>query len=357
METKTPGTSFNFVTQTPGNLGETGQNRVDFQEDRFNVLIEQKGRDVIIEKSIPCPCKSKSTNQQSDCKNCSGTGWLFINPTRTKAIVQGMSISTDYKNWSELDRGTINISVKSTEELSIMDRVTVLDGESISSEVLHFSLSDKGQLFSYSCYKIKEILYSGLFLSSNQSLKKLELNKDFTFRDNKVLLNLEYSDLRQYVADYEYLEDSPSITIRYKHYPTYHILEMKRETMQSYLFSQNRDLRIDLPVSGVARKVQYIDISRPLNNTPVLDNNSITLSEEKCLSKVVELSISEPVLQFETLLLDNGISKLKSYSVFNSLGEEIQDYSLQPDNLSLTFIFENLFTGKLKLVGIPIVEE
>jgi hypothetical protein len=63
--------------------------RADFNKSDFETLIQQKGRDVVLEKAILCGCKDKQGNQQSNCKNCGGAGFLFINPKETRMIYKG----------------------------------------------------------------------------------------------------------------------------------------------------------------------------------------------------------------------------------------------------------------------------
>jgi hypothetical protein len=104
--------------------------RADFNRSDFETLIAQKGRKVIIEKSLQCPCKGKSTNQQSNCRNCGGTGWVFINPVETRLILQGMNITPNYKAWSEEITGDLKVTASDTEGLTFMDRITVEDGKS-----------------------------------------------------------------------------------------------------------------------------------------------------------------------------------------------------------------------------------
>lgn len=251
-------------------------NRVDFNSNEFDSLVQEKGRDCVIEKSLPCPCKSVSTNQLSSCKNCGGTGWIFINPRRTKLVIQSMSLSTDFKNWSEEDRGTISISAMHREELTFMDRITISDGESVTQEVLHFkTYNENGEdlLFSYSSYIPKEILYISLFISPTEPLKRLELEMDYTISGNKIYLDSKYYELQQYSTNRSYEKDLPSVTIRYKHNPVYHIIEMRRETMQSYRYDKGKENLIHLPTSCIGRRAHYI-LGSGLYTTSDIINNS-----------------------------------------------------------------------------------
>ena len=77
------------------------QPRADFEREDYKTLIEQKGRRILYEKALLCPCKSPSTNQQSGCKNCGGIGWIFVNPIQTRMIVSAVKIVTEFKPWSQ----------------------------------------------------------------------------------------------------------------------------------------------------------------------------------------------------------------------------------------------------------------
>ena len=80
-----------FITAPP---------RADLHKREFDTLIHQKGRDVLLETALQCPCKSPSTNQQSDCKNCGGTGWIFVNPRETRMVLTAINAVTEFRPWS-----------------------------------------------------------------------------------------------------------------------------------------------------------------------------------------------------------------------------------------------------------------
>jgi len=122
------------VTPTPSQVANQG--RADFVKSKFDDLIYQKGYDVVHEKALRCPCVSKNANQQSNCKNCGGSSWIFFNPTQTKMVIHSMNLNTKYKEWSQENIGTASISSLAETETSFMDRITVIDGEAIFSEVL-----------------------------------------------------------------------------------------------------------------------------------------------------------------------------------------------------------------------------
>lgn len=239
--------------------------RADLDKAEFERLIDQKGGDVIFEKALECPCKSKSTNQQSDCKNCGGTGWVFINPVQTRMILTAINIVTDFKPWSEEMRGTINITCKAEEQLSAMDKITVLNGEAIFNEVLFFKKKGE-EIFCYTTYPVKEILYVGMFVASDEPLLRLIEETDFTIEGSTFKLtnfDLLGSDINA--------EDT-SFTIRYKHAPEFHVIEMRRETMQTFEWRGTERLQ-NMPVSAIARRAHYQLKANNLLGDRLIDNS------------------------------------------------------------------------------------
>lgn len=239
--------------------------RADLDKLEFEKLIDQKGKDVIFEKALECPCKSKSTNQQSDCKNCGGTGWVFINPVKTRMILHSINIVTDFKPWSEEMRGTVNVTCKAEEQLSAMDKITDLNGEAIFNEVLF--LRKKGtDVFCYTTYAVKEVLYVGLFVATDEPLLRLIEGTDFTIEGSIFkLTNLDLlgSDINA---------ENTSFTIRYKHAPEFHVIEMRRETMQTFEWRGTERLQ-NMPVSAIARRAHYQLKANNLLGDRLIDNS------------------------------------------------------------------------------------
>lgn len=242
-----------------------GAPRADLVKKEFDSLIHQKGRDVIFEKALQCPCKSKSANQQSGCRNCGGSGWVFINPKRTRMILTSIEAVTEYRPWSEELRGTVNITSHVEDELSIMDRITALDGESIHNEVLFFDEIESGEVFSYSTYNIKEVLYIAMFQGINSPLLRLVEGVDYTIRDN--VINLLKQDLP--FAD----PSENNITIKYKHAPQFHVIEMKRDTMQTFSWDFQGEKVQQMPVSAIGRRSHYQLSAQNLEKNRLINNS------------------------------------------------------------------------------------
>lgn len=222
------------------------QPRVDFVKSDFDVLIDQKGRRVLFEKALQCPCKSKSTNQQSDCKNCGGTGWVFVDPKETRMVLSSVSVVNEFKDWSEESRGFVNITSKDEDEVGWMDRITLLDGKAYMSEVLHFKKVD-GMMFAFTAYPIKEMKYIATFDGSGQPLRPLRKDVDYTFQGQLIKLSEPF-----------FLDQDVSASVRYVHAPQFYILELKRETMQTFTYDDGTEKLKHMPISALGRRAHYV---------------------------------------------------------------------------------------------------
>ena len=245
--------------------------RADLNKAEFDNLVFQKGRDVYLETAIQCPCKSDVTNQQSNCKNCGGTGWVFINKRKTRMVLTAIDVVNEYKPWSEELRGTVNVTSHVEDELSIMDRITAIDGESIHNEVL-FLRQKANNVFAYATYDIKKVLYIALFNGENNKLDRLFNEVDFTIKNNVILFKNKN-------FHFDKVTDN-SITIRYIHAPQFHVIEMRRDTMQSFIWSNNREVNQNLPVSAIARRAHYQLSGQNINRDLLIDNSYDTTCEQ-----------------------------------------------------------------------------
>jgi len=254
------------VTPTPSQVANQG--RADFVKSKFDDLIYQKGYDVVHEKALRCPCVSKNANQQSNCKNCGGSSWIFFNPTQTKMVIHSMNLNTKYKEWSQENIGTASISSLAETETSFMDRITVIDGEAIFSEVL-FLKQYNSTYYWNTIYDIKEISFLGLFVGVEQILKTLVYGADFTYTKNKITF-LTADDYIDPLAT----EQDISISIRYKHSPQLHIIDSPRETIQTFInIGGEGEEVVSLPVHSIGRRSHYVLDRQNFDNSRVLDNS------------------------------------------------------------------------------------
>lgn len=251
------------ISSAPINVNST---QVDFILNDFEKLIWQKGYTVIHESALKCPCKSKNTNQQSNCKNCGGTGWSFINSVETRMVIHSMNLSTQFKEWSEESIGTASVTCMDREKLSFMDRITIVDGKTIFGEVL-FLKQFNSNLFFYTVYDIKEMQYIALFDTVSSKYINLFYNTDFTYSKNKIILNSA-----KWISMIP-LDGDLSIVVRYSHAPQFHIIDMQRNTMVSEIKIVGKESEIQLPIHAVARRSHYVLDAENVAGNRILDNS------------------------------------------------------------------------------------
>ncbi len=237
--------------------------RVGWDVNRFETLIQTQGYDALIDRALRCPCCDKATGQaMSTCKNCGGRGWFFVDRTETRLLAQHMDSKKRYDEWSQVNRGTASITTRGIDKLGFMDRIILTQLEEWFSETLHPVLFD-GQLIAYPIYEPLEI--TNMFLFASDAAPLVPLNADmYSVVGNKIVFSERVVDLVDLESlDIKDVNEIPlHITIRYSHYPVYHVIDMNRELMrvrEGKLCGQGYDEYLrQMPINVLARKAHYI---------------------------------------------------------------------------------------------------
>jgi len=235
--------------------------RVDFVHSDFDVLIYQKGYEVIWESAIACPCKSKGGGHNVKCRNCGGTGWLFINPVKTKMVLQSLSASTKYMPWSAERAGTVTITARDIDLLADMDRLTVEGSDSRFSQIVYPQVFN-GQLFAFTIYVIKDLIDLFVYKGDEMPLEKLEEGVDFTVSGNKILFINKYKSYLDFTC-----------TVRYRHKIQYHVIDLTREVRNSYVLQSTGDKNTKFPVSAIGRRSHYVLDVQNFQGDLIFDNS------------------------------------------------------------------------------------
>lgn len=257
------------IQQAPNTIG---QPTVHFNKNDFEGTIWAQGYDIIIERAIKCPCKSKGTDNLSNCQNCGGSGWVFINPVQTKAIIHSQNQTTKYKEWSEEQVGNANITVRDIDRLGFMDRITLLRGESIHTQTA-YPVNYRNKLFSFLDYKPRYVYEVFMFHKHNEKLVLLSDESDYTIDDHKIILNNKFNNL-----------ENLTLSLRYIHSPQYHIIDVRRDVMVSTTYAVGEGKKKQqMPISAIGRRAHYVLDKQNFNNDYILDNS---YQEDKCKKKV-----------------------------------------------------------------------
>lgn len=270
----------NITSQAqPANVNQSP--KVNHDKNDYDVRIWQHGYDVVFEKALKCPCKEPLEGGfLSNCQNCGGTGWLFINPLKTRMVLSSMGNEKEFEIWSELDKGDVNVTARSIEDLAYFDRITVLNGLSRHQEVLYPKLTDNNRLFNYTLYNIKQPFYVALFRSPTEKLQILKQGEDYTFENNVIYLDDKFKE------DQYKFEGQLSLTIRYEHRPQFHIVKLVRDVMSTFIKEGNKEKSVELPISAIARRPHYMEEAENLAGDRLFDNTDWSCEQLQDQTKI-----------------------------------------------------------------------
>lgn len=248
-----------IVFQTPPTIVNP---RVGWRTKDFEELIQAHGYDAYIDRALRCPCVDKSNGQAlSTCRNCLGRGWIFVDRTETRLIAQHMDSKKRYENWSEVNRGTASITTKASDKLGFMDRIILFQLEEFYSEIIR-PIFFENKLIAYPVYEPLEVTNMYLFSEDNEPLVSLTKD-DYIIDKNRIEFNPSILELIS-INDpniQDFTQIPVSISIRYSHYPVYHIIEVNRELMrvrEGKLCNVDDKNLVQMPINAMARKAHYI---------------------------------------------------------------------------------------------------
>lgn len=257
--------SSNQATLAPINVTQpstVGKGRVDLVKSDFDAIIATKGYDVYLDKAVRCPCRRISDSQAlSSCRNCGGSGYVFINRYKTKMVIQSMNVDTKFKEWSEEKLGNARITARDEEKLGFMDRITLIGSETTTSQVIFPKIISgglKGKLI-YNPISIDEIF---CFVSDKDKLYKMEVNTDYTISNNVLTFDNKFTSWNDF-----------TVTVRYRHEPSYHVIDLVREVMNTVIKQGGQDKRVVMPISAVARKAHYVIDEQNMSGDYLNDNS------------------------------------------------------------------------------------
>lgn len=251
----------------------SGVPKVSLDKNNFDELVYQNGIRVLVEDAIACPCKEQGSAHLSSCHNCLGTGWVFVNPYETRALVTSMNKNTKYKYWSPELEGTVSITMMSpfNNRLSKMDKITVLGSTSQMSEVVRRRRKPVEDLFDdfvFLSYKPREILSVFMFNGDNNSLIKL-LPSQYSINGNNPFV-LDLSRNITYPTNY-----NNSISVYYSHEVAYNVVDLPHDMRMSVRKNDMGQLEdTTLPIQGVARLSHLALGTAPVRDgTGLIDNS------------------------------------------------------------------------------------
>lgn len=247
----------------------TYQPRMGF--DDFAQAIKDKGYLVEITKAMTCPCQDPATgNALSDCMNCGGTGYFFVEKKESKVVIQSLNLTKKFNEWTENNIGTVEIICLPQDKMAYMDKVIMKE---VTSEYYQKAVVKYNkQLQKYFCvlnYAALEVDNLYLFLSSNEPLK-LVSELDYEISKNGILFKGEILNTLEANKN---IEKVSTVAIRYKHNPTFHIFDINRESIIMPDISKT-DGRFEFPANYLAKRANFIFDAPNLFSDRLFDNTN-----------------------------------------------------------------------------------
>lgn len=240
-------------TQTPPDVSNYPKVNI-FNRDDFNNALWENGFSVDHYEAIACPCKGTSSDHKSDCSNCLGTGWVFINPINTKAFITSINRTTKYKDWSPEMIGTIAVTLMNSNKIGFMDKLVMKKHYGMMSEDLtvrtNLHTVPTYQRFAFATYGMTEINSVFVFNGPMNALVKLAA-ADYRINPvNNYVIDIKSSNLP---AGF-----NGKVSVSYHHYMTYQVIDIPHDLRitKSYMNSGKR-VEEEMPVQAIARKSQY----------------------------------------------------------------------------------------------------
>jgi len=241
--------------------------RVDFRENDFDQFIWEHGYNLVIEKSITCPCQGAGSHTAlSDCQNCRGSGFVFINPIQTKGLVTGIREALQLKEWSLEYSGDVSITLREVDRAAWMDRITLIDDESILSEICTLRESETSK-FIFTSYEVRSIEDLFVFIGSENSLIRIPQGQYTINPANRYSITIDY--------DFDSLDGfNGTISIRYLHNIQYHIHSTPHDIRSQFKKNRNGQLeKQKLPNQYLGRRAHEQLNLKNFDGTGLKDNS------------------------------------------------------------------------------------
>ena len=139
-----------------------------------------------------------------------------------------------------------------------MDKIILTQLEEFYSEVLR-PIQFQNQIIAYPIYE--PLAITNMFLFSSDSEKLVNITEDeFSIDKNKIIFSSTIKD-KVSVSDVNESEIPISISIRYSHFPVYHVIDVNRELMrvrENRLCTCDTNKLKQMPINVLARKAHYL---------------------------------------------------------------------------------------------------
>lgn len=102
--------------------------RIEYTFDRLTKMVDDRGINVLWEKSYFCTCRNKLSNAPNpSCKYCHGRGISYLQPVDTKLMIQKQSLDEQNTYYGLFSSGTAVATTYPNTMITFRDRITIPD--------------------------------------------------------------------------------------------------------------------------------------------------------------------------------------------------------------------------------------
>lgn len=212
---------------------------VDFNRDAFAKLIADKGYDVLWEKAVLCPNIPDGglspRDHDIDCQICGGFEFIYVDPTNTTMLMQGIRLDQSYYAYGRWDFGQMMVTSMPGSALNYFDRLTLCSGTSRFTERIVRQPSTQLDLLKYLAVGIDYVAWV------NRSKQLVKFSQD------------DYA-LSSDGASIQWLTSTPPddrthYSIAYRYHPRYVVLNLTHHHRVSTVQGKH----YAFPTQGVAK--------------------------------------------------------------------------------------------------------
>jgi len=260
------------IAVTPPDIGSPA---TYFDRKKFDDLIYDKGYEAYIDRAVQCPCRTLANGQAlSDCQNCGGVGWFYIDRVQSVLGCTSMANRNKYEVWTVSNAGTVNITSRPEDKLGWMDRITLLELESWFSQALYLKLitsgDQAGNWFTFLTYEPTEVFDVFIFMGSAVPVGYLN-SSQYTISGNKIIIPSST------ISGLAITLPQLSIAIRYVHNPSYYVIDINRDLIKqrvSKCFSPATlsPEKTNLPLNAIGKRAHFVLDAADFANDNLFDN-------------------------------------------------------------------------------------
>jgi hypothetical protein len=231
--------------------------RYDFDVQKFNNLIDQKGLYLRHEKTLHCPCRREiNGGALSSCVNCFGTGFLYFDKGRIRGAVQAINQQKGYKQYNSENIGISKLTALANDRIGFFDRLVLEDGESIHYENVFpkiLTISGSEVLSALLTYEPKEIEYFYLFDGEENPYISLTAS-DYTISGRRITFSESLKDAMDSTEDGKYY-----MSIRYVHNPAFFVIEVYNDIRNTRVIKGSGEELKKFPTHALIKRAHMVN--------------------------------------------------------------------------------------------------